>query len=286
MKNVLENMTTPQLLKNDYEYHTYEQDTPPAVEFHNHDFYEFYFFIDGTVTYCIEEKTYDLMSGDVLIIPPEKLHKPYVSTNLKYKRSVLWLRREYLKSMDKSILEGLAKLRNERRFLINLRGGDKAEILSLLSNIDYEINLGSSSERTAVGAYITLLLIKLIRITKIQPVSENSSVRDDVVPSIIEYINSHLSEDLKAEKIADEFFISKYYLQHIFKKYTNVSLYDYIISKRIIYSKTLIRHGKSMTDTCFMCGFKDYSTFYKAFLKKTGINPKTFKNNTENLKLK
>ena len=40
-----------------------------------------------------------------------------------------------------------------------------------------------------------------------------------------------------------------------------------------------------MTDTCFMCGFKDYSTFYKAFLKKTGISPKTFKNNTENLNI-
>ena len=267
-------------LNNDYEYHHFQQDTTPSVDFHNHDFYELYFFIDGSVTYCIEEKTYELMSGDVLIIPPGKLHKPYISSNLKYERAVLWLKQGYLQSLNKNewgCVDELTKLINDGHLLVSYRGKEQKKILSVLSEIDSEISLGSNIERTAVSAYITLLLISLVRTAKNQRNNESSFVNESIVPSVMEFINSHISEPLSSQIIAEQFFINKYYLHHIFKEYTNVSLYDYIISKRIIFAKSLIRHGKNLTDACFACGFKDYSAFYKAFVSKTGISPKKFK---------
>ncbi|MBQ7653490.1 MAG: helix-turn-helix domain-containing protein [Clostridia bacterium] len=269
-------------LANGCGYHHYRQDITPSVEFHSHDFYEFYFFIDGTVTYCIEEKTFELMSGDVLVIPPGRLHKPYVATNLRYERAVLSISRESLLSLDKSspsIADEIKKLRDEGRLLISLRGKDKEKVMSLLSDIDAELRLGAKNEVAAFSAYVTILLIDLIRIAKSQSHNESTFVSQSIVPSVIEYINSRLSEPLSAQSIADEFFISKYHLQHLFKGYTNVSLYDYILSKRVIYAKSLIRHGKSLTETCFACGFRDYSAFYKAFVSKAGMSPKKFKSN-------
>lgn len=274
-------------LNNDYEYHHFQQDIPPSVEFHNHDFYELYFFIDGSVTYCIEEKTYELMSGDMLIIPPGKLHKPYISSNLKYERAVLWLKREFFRSLDMSspsVADEMLKLMDEGHFLVSLRGKEQKKIFSVLSEIDSEISLGDSSEKAAVSSCITLLLINLVRIAKSQPNNESSFLSESIVPSVIEYINAHISEPLSSQSIAEEFFVSKYYLHHIFKSYTNVSLYDYIIAKRIIFAKSLIRHGKNLTDACFACGFKDYSAFYKAFVSKTGISPKEFKNSLKTTK--
>ena len=286
MRTVIKMSTTIQPrfegeLNNDYEYHLFRQDTTPSVEFHNHDFYEFYFFVDGSVTYCIEEKTYELMSGDVLIIPPGKLHKPYVSSNLKYERAVLWLKQDYLKSLDESengIVKELKQLINEGRYLVSHKGKEQKKILSILKEIGYEISLSSSAERTAVSAYIVLLLINLVRAAKFQDNAKVSFVNESIVPSMIEYINTHISEPLSSQSIAEHFFINKYHLHHIFKQYTSVSLYDYIISKRIIFAKSLIRHGKNLTDACFACGFKDYSAFYKAFVSKTGVSPKVFKN--------
>ncbi|MBQ7580382.1 MAG: helix-turn-helix domain-containing protein [Clostridia bacterium] len=263
-------------------YHHYRQDVTPSMGFHSHDVFEFYFFIDGNVTYCIEEKTFELMSGDVLVIPPGKLHKPYVASNLNYERAVLSVTPELLFSLDKSqpcLANEIGDICNKGRNLISLRGKNKERIMSLLSDIDSEIRLGAENRFVAFSAYITVLLINLVRLAKSQEYyGKGTFVSESIVPSIIEYINTHLTEPLSSQSIADAFFISKYHLQHIFKQYTNVSLYDYILSKRIIFAKALIRQGKSLTDACFACGFKDYSAFYKAFVTKTGISPKGFKN--------
>lgn len=269
------------IIANGCAYHHYRQDVTPSMDFHSHDFYEFYFFIDGTVTYCIEEKTFELISGDVLVIPPGKLHKPYVTSNLNYERAVLSLSREALGVLDKansSIADEIKDLRDDGRLLISLRGKEKEKIMSLISDIDSEVMRDARNKDVVLSAYVTVLLVELFRVAHLQPNEENMFVSESLVPSVIEYINSHLSEHLCAQGIADEFFISKYHLQHIFKNYTNVSLYDYILSKRIIFAKSLIRHGKSLTDACFACGFKDYSAFYKAFVSKTGVSPKGFKN--------
>lgn len=268
-------------------YHHYRQDVTPSVDFHSHDYYEFYFFIDGNVTYCIEEKTFELMSGDVLVIPPGKLHKPYVASNLNYERAVLSVTPELLFSLDKShpsLADEIGVICDKGRNLISLRGKDKEKITSLLSDIDAEIRLGAKNRFVAFSAYITVLLINLVRLAKSQSYhAKGTFINESMVPSIIEYINAHLTEPLSSQSIADAFFISKYHLQHIFKEYTNVSLYDYILSKRIIFAKSLIRRGKSLTDACFACGFKDYSAFYKAFVSKTDMSPKKFKNGLQSI---
>ena len=35
------------------------------IEYHNHDFYEIYFFVSGEVTYIIEGNSYKLKPGDI-----------------------------------------------------------------------------------------------------------------------------------------------------------------------------------------------------------------------------
>lgn len=39
-----------------------------TMEFHAHDFLELYYFLDGSVTYYIEDQVYDLCPGDLLIV--------------------------------------------------------------------------------------------------------------------------------------------------------------------------------------------------------------------------
>lgn len=93
---------------------------------------------------------------------------------------------------------------------------------------------------------------------------------------MITYINEHLSERLTLDGISGRFFVSKYYLIREFKNYTNTSVYQYILSKRIIYAKMLLQTGASPTDVYLRCGFQDYSSFYKAFRKETAISPQQY----------
>lgn len=71
------------------------------MEFHAHDFLELYYFLDGSVTYYIEDQVYDLCPGDLLIIPAGKMHRPVIANeHAAYERMVLWITPQYLQGID------------------------------------------------------------------------------------------------------------------------------------------------------------------------------------------
>lgn len=64
---------------------------------------------------------------------------------------------------------------------------------------------------------------------------------------------------------------------HLFKATTNLSLWSYVTSKRIIRAKDLLQMGYSITDACYESGFQDYSHFIKVFSKANqGLTPGQF----------
>ena len=73
----------------------------------------------------------------------------------------------------------------------------------------------------------------------------------------MKYIQCHLNEPLHIDTIAETFYWNKAYLQIKFKKEVGISLHDYIIREKIA-EKT---------------GFPTYSTFYRNFIKITGLSP-------------
>ena len=58
------------MIRTDFEAYHYREPHFHSLDFHSHDFYELYVFLDGSVTYYIEDKVYELCAGDLLLIPP------------------------------------------------------------------------------------------------------------------------------------------------------------------------------------------------------------------------
>ena len=93
------------------------------------------------------------------------------------------------------------------------------------------------------------------------------------VIDLITYINENISSDLSIDLLADHFFLSKYHMMRIFKNETGYSIHQYISEKRILQAKTLIMSGVPATNACLECGFKDYSSFSRAFKNQMGMLP-------------
>ena len=97
------------------ECHHYLDRVPPQVEYHEHEFYEIFFFLSGDVSYIIEGSTYQLRPGDILLTSNEDIHKPEVRAGKPYERYVIWINPDAIQAFHKlgddlaaCFLDGLA----------------------------------------------------------------------------------------------------------------------------------------------------------------------------------
>ena len=104
--------------------------------------------------------------------------------------------------------------------------------------------------------------------------SRQESKPESTVQRILEYIKSNPEKDLSGAALSLLFSYHKNHINKLVKRETGKSLSEYIRYVRIKHAKTLIfEEGVSLSEISMRLGYFDYSHFYKAFYKETGIIP-------------
>ena len=107
----------------------------------------------------------------------------------------------------------------------------------------------------------------------------------EIVKDIKKYIYEHCSEDISRKEIAEKFFIHPDYLSHIFKEKEGVSFSLYLIKCRIEKAKKLLGStDMSIMKVSMMSGYSNPAYFTKHFKRITGITPKEYRAQLEDLK--
>ena len=97
---------------------------------------------------------------------------------------------------------------------------------------------------------------------------------------IIEYINENYTQEIQPKTIAKILFIDKSYISRIFKSYSGKTIAEYVNTKRILVSVTLLKETKmTISQIALETGFADLNYFSRLFKKIVGVSPKAFRNN-------
>jgi AraC-like DNA-binding protein len=261
------------MLRNDFEAFYYSDSDLPRVEPHRHSFYELLFFVEGDVTYMVEDTPYPLLPGDLLIIPCHTRHQPIFRGNSRYRRVVLWLTPDFIRSLQQG--EELMLEPGQKGRLCRFSPADASRLLECAMSIADE----SSYERPFGNTMSVLLITQLlILIHRMLPAStdhgQNDSASQQLVNDVVSFINHNLSLDLTLDYLADRFFISKFYLSRVFKKHMQVTPHSYISQRRLVLAKQLLYKGLPPIEVYKRCGYSDYSSFFRAFKEKYGFSPK------------
>ena len=266
-----------------FEFHHTYNETPPEVEFHQHPFYEIFFFLSGNVNYIIEGKNYSLRPGDVLLTGSSDIHRPDIQPGKPYERIVIWLSDDFFGHLrdfygedlttcfTDAALKDYRLIRPDNQNILHLK-----QLCAQISEAKHSQKMGSYA---LASAYLTEFLVLVSRAYYDAPDSIQYDITENKkINQILSYINENLTDELSLEHLAARFYTSKYYLSRQFKQFTGLSLYQYIMKKRLIVSRDLLRSGRSVMDACFQCGFGDYSNFLKAFKREFGKTPSKYLN--------
>lgn len=248
---------------------------------HVHDNYELYYFLSGDVTYYIEGQSYDIRSGDILIMNDQELHRPVFNSSQIYERIVINFKPEYISSFQNPEYDLLFCYRKRKlghNNIFNKTMLEKLNVKSYFDRIETAIKKNLREKDILIKITFIEVLIALNNIFSKYKKDIVSLEKDSKITSIVNYINNNLEKNITLEDLAQKFYISKYYLCHSFKKNTGFTIIEYISYKRIIKAKELLASGMPVSETCFAVGYKDYSNFYKAFKKMVGLSPNKFKN--------
>lgn len=97
------------------------------------------------------------------------------------------------------------------------------------------------------------------------------------VEKVMEYVEEHLSEDLSLGTVSRNLNYNKSTLKHIFKKHLQVSYHAYVERKRMDKAFQLLSEGKWIKEVMPETGYRNHSTFNKAFKKRFKYPPGYFR---------
>ncbi|PXV86267.1 AraC-like DNA-binding protein [Lachnotalea glycerini] len=241
---------------------------------HCHNYYEVYYFIDGDADYMVEERGYRLTPHSLLLLSPNVFHGIRVNSIKPYKRFALHFYPELL-SIDRrhlllSAFPSMGKYSGNEVFYQNC---EQYRIFSFLQSLVECSTLDLKLQQTILPIYMEALLsqIMVMSLSKTAATADYSASK--TITDIITYLNEHLTEPFHLDDISKHFFVSKHHLNKVFRQATGTTIYDYLLYKRIIYAQQLLIDGANATQAALNAGFKDYSSFYRAYTKFLGHSP-------------
>lgn len=247
------------------------------VELHHHDFFEIYFLIAGDVTYLIDGKMVHVMPGDLLLISPRELHQVCIQPEMSaYERYVLWV--------DPSVIQRLSTAQSDLSMGLSdfghhlrMKPQDRSRVQTILETLHREADADDYGSDLLRKSLLTQLLVTVNRLASQQgPWTEEDNNTDQAVEQVMGYVNLHYSEPLTLDMLAERCYVSKYHLSREFNRKMGTSIYHYIQKKRLLIAQQLMDQGKRPNEVYCLCGFNDYTCFYRAFKSEYGVSPREY----------
>ena len=91
------------------------------------------------------------------------------------------------------------------------------------------------------------------------------------------FVEEHLTEKVTLEMIANQFSVSVSTVTQLFQKKSKTTFHHFVTGKRMEKAKFLILQGLPLESIGREVGYRDHSTFYRAFRQTFGISPREYR---------
>lgn len=238
--------------------------------------------IRGSGTCFVEGKTYILSDGDLIAVGSSELRSFHFDHEGYHERFTIYFTATLLTPLLEYELD-LLKLFTAHppgvgnKYSLPELSDDAAAILSQLCRVAAQCGEKPSLKDDAHLHLLVLeLLFALHECYEKRELPEITVDNNSAVWAICRYIHDHLSENLNYESIQNELHVGRYCLSVLFRQSTGMTLTEFILQKRLLKVSELVHSGYSISKASEAAGFRNYSHFYKIFVKRKHISPQKY----------
>ena len=244
----------------------------PAVGHrHYHDAFEIYYLADGECRYFIDNKSYDVHAGDIILIPDGVIHHTAYREGVHSRKLIYCSRASIPASVTDRLSSLLYLYRNE---------SIAREIKKIFEDIENESSLADPFSTDIIAAKLELLFLLMARNKN---TCSPSPEGNEYVTAAVDYVRKNFKGDVKLCDVAKEISVSPEHLSRIFKKETGFGFCEYLTLVRLKNAEELLlgEPALSVSDIAYACGFNDSNYFCERFKKSYGAPPLKYRKGLE-----
>jgi len=245
--------------------------------YHCHDYLELIVILSGNGKYKVEDKIYAVKEGDVLILNPSDKHQ------LILPDSENKLFREF--KIGFTDIQFPGDVMNfwhltESEHVLHTSGELRQKIFKICASMEAENTVNKQGRYFMLKAYLMQLLILLVRehaepMKNCQSYAFESLNKKYVVEQILNYFEDHYSEKVSLDRIAENMYLSSFYIVKIFKSETGDTPIRHLINIRLEKAREMLLQQKELNvkEVASSVGYDDAYHFSKLYKKRFGETP-------------
>ena len=230
---------------------------------HMHKEFEIYYMKEGSCTYHIEDQTYRVKQGDVVLIPGKLSHRTTYA-GVVHTRFLVNCSYEYIPKLVLERLEAVGPLYRNIKAISQLE--------ELFAQIEYEYDHADVLSAEVLKCFTAELLFVILRHKNEH---ENTVQGSNFITMVQEYIQNNYMNEVKLSFLAEMLSVSQEHLSRVFKQETGIGFKDYLVQFRLKKAEEMLRHetGRAVSEVAYACGFNDGNYFSYIFKKAYGVSP-------------
>ena len=267
---------------NGYEAHYEFSESMSVTQYHCHDYLEFYIHLGGGQFMGVDSHLYALKPNQLFILPPFFMHGlNCIGEMHNYERAYLNISPEVLSNLGCNLLDLDQFFRSHAahgRYTYELPQNVAHDFCSLVRQLQsQELISEDPVHRFQDYSLMMKALAMICDVLGAAAPAESEPLTNSIIQDVLTHINNHYTEQLNVNELAKMFNVSPSYLSHEFTRFTNRSVYNYILYRRVMLARQQMLGDESLNSIAFQCGFSDYSNFLRAFTKIAGISPSRYR---------
>ena len=252
--------------------------------------------------YIIEHgKKYVLTEGDFFLLDPSYIHEGYKAAHCEYyyihfQHSQIYKTENMPKDlMIQKLLESRNDYLQSNSFSYDIYKTEKLLIPKKYSFMNYNsfitticlLNEAIEQNKNQIENYKIICSCKVLEafievsrsfiFSEIENLSSGVPKSYKKIQELLKYLNTEYAEKITSNTLEEQFSCNFDYMNRVFKKLTQKTIFTYLNTVRIDHAKELISTTSlKLSEIGDSVGFSDEYYFSKVFKKYTGIPPTTY----------